>query len=135
MLGLISRKLWEGIPCSFAGGKLHSNNKRNNQYAISTKVDEQTSGDHIAAKAKSFGMKTIRVDGNDALACYRATKMAREYIVQHGKPVFIEYMTYRIGDHSTSDHSSLYRDQEEIDYFINVNNPKLRLSGFAFFLI
>ena len=74
-------------------------------------------------------MKTIRVDGNDVLACYRATKMAREYIVEHGQPVFIEYMTYRIGDHSTSDHSALYRDQEEIDFYINKNNPKLRLSN------
>ena len=97
-------------------------------YAISTKVDEQTSGDHIASKAKSFGIKTIRVDGNDALACYRATKMAKQYILKHGMPVFIEYMTYRIGDHSTSDHSALYRDQNEIDYYLKHNNPKFRLS-------
>ena len=73
-------------------------------------------------------MKTIRVDGNDALASYRATKMAREYILELGMPVFIEYMTYRIGDHSPSDHSALYRDQAEIDHYLKHNNPKLRLS-------
>jgi 2-oxoisovalerate dehydrogenase E1 component alpha subunit len=101
---------------------------RNNKYAISTRVEEQTSGDHIASKAKAFGIKTIRVDGNDALASYRATQMARKYIIEHGQPVFIEYMTYRIGDHSTSDHSALYRNQEEIDFYKEKNNPKLRLS-------
>ena len=72
-------------------------------------------------------MKTIRVDGNDALAVYRATKMAKEYIVKHGVPVFLECMTYRVGDHSTSDHSILYRTQEEIDLNKQNNNPIIRL--------
>jgi 2-oxoisovalerate dehydrogenase E1 component alpha subunit len=39
----------------------------------------------------------------------------------------IEFITYRIGDHSTSDHSVLYRAQEEIDSWKTQNNPITRL--------
>jgi 2-oxoisovalerate dehydrogenase E1 component alpha subunit len=41
-------------------------------------------------------MKTYRVDGNDALASYYATKAAREYIIKEKKPALIEFMTYRV---------------------------------------
>ena len=51
----------------------------------------------------------MRVDGNDAIAVHEATKFAREYIIRERKPYFIEAMTYRQGDHSSSDHSLLYR--------------------------
>lgn len=104
---------------------------RNNQYAISTHVSEQTSGDHIAAKALSFGMKTMRVDGNDALAVFEAVKFAKNYIVENNMPVFLECMTYRIGDHSTSDHSLMYRDQSEIDFHKTTNNPIVRLGTYS----
>ena len=36
-------------------------------------------------------------------------------------------MTYRVGDHSTSDHSILYRNQSEIDEWKTNNNPITRL--------
>ena len=36
-------------------------------------------------------------------------------------------MTYRVGDHSTSDHSILYRDEDELKSWVQVNNPVLRL--------
>jgi 2-oxoisovalerate dehydrogenase E1 component alpha subunit len=39
-------------------------------------------------------------------------------------------MTYRVGDHSTSDNSSLYRKEEEKKYWIEVNNPIKRLIKF-----
>jgi len=36
-------------------------------------------------------------------------------------------MTYRVGDHSTSDHSVLYRTEEEINSWKIGNNPINRL--------
>ena len=36
-----------------------------------------------------------RVDGNDILAVYNATKKARELAVSENRPVLIEAMTYR----------------------------------------
>lgn len=40
-------------------------------------------------------MPTVRVDGNDALAVYRAVKHAREIAVSESTPVLVEAMTYR----------------------------------------
>lgn len=39
------------------------------------------------------------------------------------KPVLIECMTYRLGDHSTSDHSVLYRGEEELESWKIKNHP------------
>ena len=39
---------------------------------------------------------TTRVDGNDVLAVYNATKKARELAVSENRPVLIEAMTYRL---------------------------------------
>ena len=51
---------------------------RNNGYAISTPAAEQYRGDGIAVRGPSYGIATIRVDGNDVFAVYNATKKARE---------------------------------------------------------
>ena len=59
-------------------------------------------------------MPSIRVDGNDLIAIYHATKKARELILKEKRPVLIEAISYRVGDHSTSDFSQRYRDEEEM---------------------
>jgi len=87
---------------------------RNNMYAISTPIDDQYHGDGIAVRGLAYGMNTIRVDGNDVFAVYNAVKAAREFIVKNGEPALIESMSYRGGDHSTSDFSQAYRDTEEM---------------------
>lgn len=86
---------------------------RNNGFAISTPVEEQYTGDGIAARGVAFGIQTIRVDGNDLAAVVASTKAARDYSVENGKPVLLEYMSYRLGDHSTSDDSTRYRNVDE----------------------
>lgn len=86
---------------------------RNNGYAISTPSEEQFAGDGIASRGIGYGVKTIRVDGNDALAVYVATLKAREIALQKQCPVLIEAMTYRLAAHSTSDDPSSYRSNEE----------------------
>ncbi len=89
---------------------------RNNGYAISTPSQgEQYAGDGIAPRGVAYGMKTIRVDGNDVFAVYQATKLARELAVEHNEPVLIEGMSYRMAGHSTSDDPTGYRSREEED--------------------
>jgi len=85
---------------------------RNNGYAISTHTDEQYKSDGIAPRGIAFGMPAIRVDGNDILAVYAATKEARRLAIEEDKPTMIEGMSYRIGAHSTSDDDSAYRRSE-----------------------
>jgi len=86
---------------------------RNNGYAISTPADEQFKGDGIASRGVGYGIKTIRVDGSDALAVFAATQKAREIAATQGEPVLIESIAYRLGAHSTSDDPSGYRSKDE----------------------
>ena len=68
---------------------------RNNGYAISTPVEEQYAGDGIVRRGIGYGMEAIRVDGNDVLAMYNATKYAKRVCVEEQRPLLIEAMTYR----------------------------------------
>jgi len=88
---------------------------RNNGYAISTPTAEQFAGDGIASRGIGYGIRTIRVDGNDLLAVYAASVEARRLALEHSEPVLIEAMSYRLGAHSTSDDPSGYRSREEED--------------------
>lgn len=88
---------------------------RNNGYAISTPTAEQFAGDGIASRGVGYGIKTIRVDGNDLLAVYAASMEARRLALENTEPVLIEAMSYRLGAHSTSDDPSGYRSREEED--------------------
>jgi len=87
---------------------------QNNQYAISLPVERQTNSKTIAQKALAYGIEGIQVDGNDILAVIKASQEALEKARQ-GKPVLIEAHTYRLEDHTTSDNSTRYRDEEEIE--------------------
>jgi 2-oxoisovalerate dehydrogenase E1 component alpha subunit len=87
---------------------------RNNGWAISTPASEQYAGDGIAVRGIAYGMRSIRVDGNDLAAVYMATRQAREACVEHGEPVLIEMMTYRRGHHSTSDDATRYRPGQQL---------------------
>lgn len=102
---------------------------RNNGYAISTPVREQYRGDGIASRGSGYGIPTIRVDGNDVLAVYEATKEARRIARERG-PVLIEAMTYRVGHHSTSDDSSAYRSKEEVKDWTSMDSPITRFRLF-----
>jgi len=101
---------------------------RNNRYAISTPSSEQYRGDGIAGRGVSYGLKTIRVDGNDVFAVYNATKAARKIAVEDNQPVMIEAMTYRVGHHSTSDDSTRYRTSAEIELWKTKHDPVKRLN-------
>jgi len=74
-------------------------------------------------------MASIRVDGNDIFAVHAATAAARTYAINHLAPVLIEAITYRIGHHSTSDDSSRYRSQYEIND-AKQYDPLMRLHAF-----
>ena len=86
---------------------------RNNGYAISTPTSEQFLGDGIAPRGIGYGIRSIRVDGNDILAVYTASVEARKLALETSSPVIIEAMTYRLGAHSTSDDPSSYRGSDE----------------------
>src|SRR5687767_14291051 len=103
-------------------------------YAISTPIDDQYAGDGIAVRGVSYGMPSIRVDGNDIFAIYAACAKAREIIIKEKRPALIEAITYRVGDHSTSDFSQRYRDEKEMlkwkELLIKFSSPIVRLEKY-----
>ncbi|MCY4329153.1 MAG: thiamine pyrophosphate-dependent dehydrogenase E1 component subunit alpha [Endozoicomonadaceae bacterium] len=91
---------------------------RNNGYAISTIASEQFAGNGITARGAGYGIEAIRVDGDDVLAVYAATKKARDIAVKKNKPILIEALTYRLAAHSSSDDPSGYRTKKEEALFL-----------------
>ena len=88
---------------------------QNNHYAISMDVGGQTATETIAQKAGAYGMPGIRVDGNDLLAVYWATKTAVDRARSGNGATLVEAVTYRLGPHTTSDDPTRYRLDEEVE--------------------
>ncbi|MDY7098053.1 MAG: 3-methyl-2-oxobutanoate dehydrogenase (2-methylpropanoyl-transferring) subunit alpha [Pseudomonadota bacterium] len=99
----------------------------NNQWAISSFSGfagaERTT---FAARALGYGLAGLRVDGNDALACYAAQEWAANRARANAGPTLIEYFTYRAEGHSTSDDPSGYRSAQERDEW-PLGDPVTRL--------
>lgn len=87
---------------------------QNNHWSISVPTAKQTASKTIAIKGRAYGMPSRRVDGNDVLAVYSAMREACENARAGGGPTFIEFLTYRIGAHSTSDDPTRYRSDDEV---------------------
>ncbi|MHA2231826.1 MAG: pyruvate dehydrogenase (acetyl-transferring) E1 component subunit alpha [Candidatus Hodarchaeales archaeon] len=88
---------------------------QNNQYAISVPRNKQTAAESIAIKAKAYGVPGVQVDGNDVLAVYYAVSEAAERARKGEGPTLIEAVTYRMGHHTSSDDSTRYREQAEVE--------------------
>ena len=86
----------------------------NNQWAISEPVALQAKAP-IAGRAPGFGIPSMRVDGNDVLACLAAMRWALDHARSGKGPAFIEAVTYRMGPHTTADDPTRYRDKDEVE--------------------
>ncbi len=90
----------------------------NNQWAIST-FQAIAGGENttFAARGVGCGIASLRVDGNDFLAVYAASKWAAERARSNLGPTLIEWVTYRAGPHSTSDDPTKYRPANDWECF------------------
>jgi len=98
---------------------------RNNGWAISVPTTRQTASKSLAIKAIAYGFEGIRVDGNDALASFVATRYALEKARSGGGPTFIEALTYRMGPHSTADDPKRYRNENQLESWTEKDPVKL----------
>lgn len=87
---------------------------RNNGWAISVPTENQTASDTLADKGPGYGVPSVRVDGNDAIAVYWVVARALERASSGEGPTFIEAITYRMGGHSTSDDPNAYRGPDDL---------------------
>ncbi|WP_405372748.1 MULTISPECIES: pyruvate dehydrogenase (acetyl-transferring) E1 component subunit alpha [unclassified Microbacterium] len=100
----------------------------NNQWAISEPVTVQ-SRYPIAGRAPGFGIPSMRVDGNDVLACVAAMRWAADHARSGRGPAFLEAVTYRVGPHTTSDDPTRYRDAAEVEYW-RARDPLTRVETY-----
>jgi 2-oxoisovalerate dehydrogenase E1 component alpha subunit len=101
----------------------------NNQWAISTFQGIARGGSGtFAARGLGFGLPSLRVDGNDYLAVHAVASWAAERARRNLGPTLVEYVTYRVGAHSTSDDPSAYRPKTESEAW-PLGDPVLRLKN------
>src|SRR5207302_3814948 len=72
---------------------------RNNQYAISLPLSQQTASRSIAIKAEAYGFQGIQIDGNHALALHETVQRALDRARRGDGPTLIEAIAYRLGAH------------------------------------
>jgi 2-oxoisovalerate dehydrogenase E1 component alpha subunit len=90
----------------------------NNHWAISTPEDfARGASATFADRGFGFSIPALRVDGNDYLAVYAASQWAAERARQNLGPTLIEWVTMRVGAHSTSDDPSAYRPADAVTNF------------------
>lgn len=90
---------------------------QNNQWAISVPRKKQTAAKSLAQKSMACGFPGIQVDGNDVFAVAAVTAEAVERARIGLGPTFIEAVTYRFGNHTTSDDALKYRPKEEVEFW------------------
>ena len=100
----------------------------NNQYGMSMASDKAVAGESIASRGNSYGIESIRIDGNDVEAVFESVTNFKNEILSSNRPKFIEAVTYRYRGHSKSDRN-LYRTSDEIEYWKEEKDPIKRYIG------
>ena len=97
----------------------------NNGYAITTSVARSHGQPDIAARAHSYGMLGVKVDGQDVCAVYGATKQAVDRARNGGGPTLIEAKTYRFDEHEVGlvIPGEPYRSEEEVAQYTAEKDP------------
>lgn len=85
----------------------------NNNWGISTAMNEVHTNHSIAERAVPFGMRAEVVDGNDPIATWHAIDRAMRYCRRERKPFLLEAKVSRLHGHSSS--SGAQRNWAEVD--------------------
>lgn len=101
----------------------------NNQWAISTPCKLETATPTLAQKAIAAGVEGHQVDGNDVIAMHHVARCAIEKARSGGGPTLIEALSYRLGDHTTADDATRYRDPEIVQRE-SAREPILRMRAY-----
>lgn len=99
---------------------------QNNHYGEHTAFADHTKAESIVARAAAYGMKGVKVDGNDAEAMYDVAKAAVDRARAGEGPTLIEAMCYRMMGHFFgSDHG--YMPAEHLEEMAGADPlPRLR---------
>lgn len=87
----------------------------NNGYAITERTDKEMPFEHVADRARGYGIQSAVVDGMDAIAVYQTVAPVVAQARHGDGPFLIEAKCYRLWAHSSDDDDSRYRTREELD--------------------
>lgn len=85
---------------------------QNNLYGEHTSMEESTGSKTIKQRGEGLGLRSVRVNGNDASEMYAAAKEAVEYARAGNGPTLIEAMTFRFHGHLLGDTSHYIPEAE-----------------------
>ncbi|HEY6131892.1 MAG TPA: thiamine pyrophosphate-dependent enzyme, partial [Halioglobus sp.] len=73
---------------------------QNNQMGEYTPIPDYTASKDFASRAKAYGFKGVKLDGNDPVAFYNGMKSVIAQVRKGKGPVFVEALTMRLGPHA-----------------------------------
>jgi len=85
-----------------------------NRWSATTSSDVTTAGQGAAARARSIGIASVQVDGNDVLAVDAAAAGLVQAVRSGDGPRLLHALTYRVKGHVSVDPAK-YRDPKEVD--------------------
>ncbi len=71
----------------------------NNGYGLSTPINEQFKCENLSDKGIGYGIKSLRIDGNNVLEVYSTIQDVANKMRTNPHPVLIEAMTFRMNGH------------------------------------
>src|SRR5690606_31304635 len=96
----------------------------NNQWGLSTPSREQFNCEQFIDKGIGYGMKAVKVNGNNILEVISVMRELTEEMRRDPKPVLLELMTFRRRGHEEESGTKYYPEglQEEWEFFDPVTN-------------
>ncbi len=85
----------------------------NNHYGVSTNIRDSCCLEDLSQRAASYGVRGVRVDGNDVLAVYQAAAEAVAQARRGDGPTLLVTETYRIEGHYIGE-PEVYRSRAEV---------------------
>ena len=93
-----------------------------NKWAESTPESQHSPIRDLSERAKAFGMKALKADGQDVEAVYKTARKALEHARSGQGPVFVHYDVCRFSGHYIGD-PQVYRPKEEARELRQTRDP------------
>lgn len=88
----------------------------NNQYAVSTPIEDSTGETELYKRGIGFGVESVRLDGNDVLEVHKIAKSFVDRCKKGEGPFLMECVTFRKSGHHVND-PGLYLPKEKVDHY------------------